>query len=608
MNQVVFKGKVVAIMQDSNSDEEVLVVKNQIETVYIPSCEVGKSNAINYIGFELEYQHTKMIGNKIYASTRKVREAALVKLKESFENDPERIYQAKVLRVESNVAKVRLNHCIATIDRCDITEDPIPLSELIKVDDILSVHIKLIEKEFVQVALVEKRCFDGTFFQEDLQEGDLVYGVVSRKKVIRRVVDESLEKSDHTFVRVVRGIDALAPLQIHRPVEDGQEVVLKVNQSGEKGRIRGKVLRVLNNKPLKDIETYQTNTKQDLQIGEIVTGRVKLIREDFLLGKILILISKGQQIIVPFSELSSSDQARPDLNWMGAIMSVKVTAVEAGKIMGSKCVHDEEQRQNFVKNLESQPEAIYHAYVKEVGGVGYILKIGREDVYMLKADYRTIYETDEPLMVNDKVYVQLKSIQGEIVNVRPVKDAHHYELAKLGLTVDDFTQQSGYTIPVYEAKIIKLMKKGAYLEINDARVFLPNSLFSLEPTRVMDVYQVGDCIPVRIYKYIDKTIIVNVAKRVMKDPGLSFHELQPGMLAYGVVRKVNEKINKETGLLESNVYTSIGFKLDALSSKSQYFEIEEGDAVIFRINQVRPDGSIRGRIVRLFEQNARKGA
>ena len=70
------------------------------------------------------------------------------------------------------------------------------------------------------------------------------------------------------------------------------------------------------------------------------------------------------------------------------------------------------------------------------------------------------------------------------------------------------------------------------------------------------------------------------------------------MLIYGVVRKIDHSQNDETGLIQKSIFTSIGFKLEGLSPQSEYFEVEEGDAVIFRVNQIKENGNIRGRIVR----------
>ena len=598
MNPIVKQGRVMAIMMDPAMEEEVLIVKNDEETVYILSQEVGRSNAINYIGFVVEYVHDQVVEGRQYASVKKLQATAFTQLKAEFEANPNAEYQATVLQVEESAARLRLNHCIANLERYDLSPDPVKLSDLLKVGDEIAVRIKVIQKEYIQVEAVEKQYVKGTFDLSDLEEGDLVYGVVHRTKVIRKVVDDSFEKADHTFVTIARDVDALAPLQPHRPVEAGQEVVFKINQINSDGRVRGKILRVLS--PKKESLKEQKKAPTAPQVGDTCTGRVKLIRDDYQLGeKVLILISQGQEIVVPYSELSGSDASAQEIGWLGAQITVKIIAT-GSRLLGSKRQKDGEDRQSFIAKWQENPEVIKPAYLKEIGAIGYILRIGREEVFLLKSDHRLVSQDLDESNINDKIYVRLKSVQGDIVNVTTALDFKEQELKKLGVTEEDFKLENRNNLPIYDGVITKLMKKGAYVEIDGVRVFLPNTLFSLGLTRVKDVHQVGDSISVKLYAYKDQTLVVRSNPRFIQESGLVLKELKPGMLACGVVRKICSHENPETGALSQQIFTSLGFKLEGLSPHSQYFDIEEGDHVIFRVNQIRENGSIRGRIVRVF--------
>lgn len=589
----------MAIVMDQTFKEEVLIVKNEEETVYVLSHEVGETNAINYIGLNVEYIHDRIVDGRQYASVKKLQESALTQLKLDFEKNPAAEYPATVLQVDSSSARLRLKHCIAKLERYDISHDPVILNELLKVGDEIRVRIKLIQKEYIQVEAVEPRRVNGAFDLSELEAGDLVYGVVHQTKVIRKVVDGSFEKANHAFVSIARGVDALAPLQNHRPVEAGQEVVFKINQINPDGRVRGKILRVLTTKKEERLTT-QTKTSDEIKLGDTLTGRVKLVRYDYQLGEnILILVSQSQQIVIPYSELSPQDVGTREISWIGARIAVKIMAV-GNRILGSKRKKDEEDRQLFISEWQAQPEMIKPAYLKEIGAIGYILRIGREEVYLLKSDHRKVSGNREEPELNDKFYVQLKSVQGDIVNVTSVLSRKDQELKKLGLTEDDFQLANKDSLPICEGVITKLMNKGAYLEVKGVRVFLPNSLFSLGLTRVKDVHQVGDPLSVKLHAYKDEMIIVRAATRFIKEVGLIPDELTPGMLACGIVRRILSSENSETSAQGQEIFTSIGFKLEGLSPQSQYFTVEEGDGVIFRINQVRDDGSIRGRIVRVF--------
>ena len=598
MSRLINQGQVVGIMQDEQFNEEVLIVRNEEETVYILNQEAGISNAINFMGLQVDYIHTQDIDGKQYASIIQLELQALSALIDAFDKNPTAEYLAEVVMVESSVARVKINHYIANLHRQDLTPDPVILSEVLKVGEILPVRIKSIRKEYIQVVAINQRMGVGCFDITDLKENDLVYGVVDRTKMIRKVnEDKSLEKSIHTFVTIARGMDALAPEQIHRPVEAGNQVVFKINQINKDGRIRGKILRILTTKK----EPKQIPVTDNIQMGDVLVGKVKLVRYDYQLGeKVLIMIIQNQQIIIPFSQLSSQDLSMQEISWVGYSIQVKVIEI-GSRILASKQQQDKDNRQVFINEWKSNPEEIKYAYIKEIGSIGYILNIGREEVFLLKSDYHSILGTVEEVELSDKIYVQLKSVQDDIINVIPATNHRQRELEILGITEDEFQPMRRGLLPIYQGVISKLMKKGAYLTINGVRVFLPNSLFSLETTRVMDIYQIGDVIPVRMHTYNKKHIVVCSNPRYVRNNGLTFEELKPGMLAYGLVRKIYQSEVGDDNEFGQKVFTSIGLKLEGLSPESPYFEIEEGDKVIYRVNQVRPDGSIRGKIVRLLE-------
>ena len=150
--------------------------------------------------------------------------------------------------------------------------------------------------------------------------------------------------------------------------------------------------------------------------------------------------------------------------------------------------------------------------------------------------------------------------------------------------------------------ITKLMKKGAYIKLQGLDVFLPNTLFSLGLSRVKDVYQEQETLSVKIHAHKDKKIIVHANPRFIEHTGLTQDELKVGMFVYGVVRRIISKVNIQTNEEEFMIFTSIGFKLEGISSNPKYFEVEEGDCVIFKVNQIREEGKIRGRIVRALSE------
>ena len=87
----------------------------------------------------------------------------------------------------------------------------------------------------------------------------------------------------------------------------------------------------------------------------------------------------------------------------------------------------------------------------------------------------------------------------------------------------------------------------------------------------------------KIHAHKDKKIIVHANPRFIEHTGLTQDELKVGMFVYGVVRRIISKVNVQTNEEEFIIFTSIGFKLEGLCSKPKYFEIEEGDCVIFKL-------------------------
>lgn len=595
MNTTIRQGQVVAILPDENEEKELLVVKNGIETVYIPEEEVNVSNAINFIGTTVVYECTDYQAGRQYASIKQTETKALTQLKADYEADPMAQYEAEVVMVENDHARLRINHCLVRLERFDYVQEAIILPELIRVGDRFPVRIKLIHKDYVQVEAVHLQTRPHALQLSDLQEGDLVYGVVNRTKIIRKKVEDSLEKSHHVFINIADGIDALAPLQSHRPAEAGQIVVAKLNQVNADGRVRGKLLRILKH-PLKPINPELNEGESE--IGTIRTGWVKLIRDDYELGeKVLVVDCQNEWVTVPVSELSPYDGSRTDLGWIGRQIKVQITHTSP-RLLGSKRQADQLCRRQFIEEWQSNPSQVKSAYLNEVGSLGYILNIGQEEVYLLKSDYRASHPEMPDPQPHEKLFVQLKHVQGDVINVLPGIPSKEQTLSALGLTEEQLQTTPKEELPLYPAQIVKLMKKGAYLMINDIRVYLPNMLFSLGKTRVKDVHRVGDWIRIRPQNYRDHRLVVSACPRLVDEEGLLPEEIEVGMLAYGIVRKINPGQHPETGEPQAQVFTSIGFKLEGLSPASQYFEVEEGDPVIFRIHQIRENGSIRGKIVR----------
>ena len=65
---------------------------------------------------------------------------------------------------------MRVNHCIATLNLFDLSDDPIRMCDLIKNNDQLNVRIQMIKNNYVQVEPVKKKVVLRQMTFEDLKE------------------------------------------------------------------------------------------------------------------------------------------------------------------------------------------------------------------------------------------------------------------------------------------------------------------------------------------------------------------------------------------------------------------------------------------------------
>lgn len=590
-------GMIMAIFKDPLTEREILLVKNnKKETVYIKEDETDTKNCLNLVGQTVSYIHTERIHDKQFASINKAASLAVEQLKSSFEKDPKAIYEAEVIQLKEDKVILEMNHYMVHLKRSDLTKDPITLSDLLSVGDKIEVKIKKMWARYIEVEVVHPLNAKGMFTRSQLNEEDLLYGVISAIKELEKTTDDSKEIAKHIFVTIGHELDLLAPDNCHLKLSDGVPVVVKINQlsSDSEGNLRGKVLRCLESDEKKSNHIIIDTPSP--KVGDLLTGQVRLVREDFEFNeKILILLSQGLQIIVPFSELSAEDRAVFDIDWIGREITVKILSVNES-IIGSKKQHDEEYRQQFISSWQADPDQIKLAYVTWIGSIGYILRVENEDVFLLKSDYMLTQASSKEPQLNDRLYVQLKTVKESVIHVKAISDYQSHELLTLGVTEKTLETKTSRTFSPKTGMITKLMKKGAYINVNDIHTYLPNISFSFGKTRVKDIYRLGDTLTVRYNATKEGHIMVAASPKFTGDElGMTFNELEEGMLVHGVIRTIKTSKNSSNRI---EVFTSLGFNLDALSENPEYFEVEEGDRVIFKINQLRENQHVHGRIIR----------
>lgn len=143
---------------------------------------------------------------------------------------------------------------------------------------------------------------------------------------------------------------------------------------------------------------------------------------------------------------------------------------------------------------------------------------------------------------------------------------------------------------VFNAKIVNILKYGAYVEIEGISGLLKNVDFADDYTAIEDVLKVGDTVNVKLKKVSANDKLIFEAVEKYKNPTImEFDMFERDQVVLGVVRNV-----KPWG-----VYVCIAPGLDALCPIPGTGEIEEGMKVSFRITQVKPEEKrVRGKIIR----------
>ena len=145
----------------------------------------------------------------------------------------------------------------------------------------------------------------------------------------------------------------------------------------------------------------------------------------------------------------------------------------------------------------------------------------------------------------------------------------------------------------FEATVVKFVYFGAYLVIDGVRVTLRNQDFSDDYTTVGDIYEVGDCLKVRLQRINqNRKINVEAIDRHQTTSSITIADFEPQTVVYGLIRSI-----KSWGC-----FVNIAPNLDAICPIPSQFKVSEGMKVAFKINQVRiSESKVRGKIVRIID-------
>lgn len=147
---------------------------------------------------------------------------------------------------------------------------------------------------------------------------------------------------------------------------------------------------------------------------------------------------------------------------------------------------------------------------------------------------------------------------------------------------------------IMNAKVINLLKYGAYLEIEGVlTVLLKNADFSTGFIAVKEVLKKGDSIKVKLKKVQQKNkILVQNAVMYTPDTDKYFEKIEVDMPLVGIVKTLRPD------LCFVNLYPGV----DGLASIPFHLEIDEGMKVVFEVKKIdKLNKKIRGKVVSIKE-------
>lgn len=143
-----------------------------------------------------------------------------------------------------------------------------------------------------------------------------------------------------------------------------------------------------------------------------------------------------------------------------------------------------------------------------------------------------------------------------------------------------------------EAKIVKLLNFGAYLDIEGVTALIRNQDWAEDYTSMREVLKIGEKIKVKLRKITaNKRVFVEALEKYKNPTIMGIDIFEPNQVVLGEVRNV-----KPWG-----AYVCIAPNIDALCPIPATADIDEGMKVSFRITQVREDeGRVRGKIIKVL--------
>lgn len=193
------------------------------------------NSLVGFIGTKINFIIEKIDEeNKIiYCSRKKAQEMVEDDIIDSLESGKE--LEATITGVVRYGAYVEINGIYGLLQNSDFSDDYIKIKDVMNIGDKIKVKLKNIsQNNKITLLPAEKYVLKAVLKFDNFERNQVVLGTVNTIKPWG------------VFVQISKGLDALCPIPETEEIEEGVQVSFRItNVKKEEGRVRGKILRVI---------------------------------------------------------------------------------------------------------------------------------------------------------------------------------------------------------------------------------------------------------------------------------------------------------------------------------------------------------------------------
>lgn len=239
-NKEILKGMVVLTQHDDELDSDILVmdldgIRGVIKREDV-DYQVEWRSLVGFVGMEVRFIVKEIDeDNRIVYCSRKeaqemVEDDVIKRLKEG------EVFNATITGLVRYGAYVEMEGIYGLLKNSDFSEDHVNIRDVMNVGDTINVKLNNVSmNNRITVEPVQKYRLKTVLKLDNFERNQVVLGTVNGIKPWG------------AYVTIAPGLDALCPIPPTEEIEEGSKVSFRITQvKEEEGRVRGKIVRVLN--------------------------------------------------------------------------------------------------------------------------------------------------------------------------------------------------------------------------------------------------------------------------------------------------------------------------------------------------------------------------